>query len=104
MTRTYSYLSLHRLVSYALIAVAVISIFSYVSLTVATIFATAGRSHATREVAQLTSRIGDLEGHYLTLGNSITAHEASVRGFVTPQTVSLVSLSASAGTLSLRTH
>jgi hypothetical protein len=102
MTRSYSYLSIHRLVSIALIIVAVISIFSYVTLTVATVFATAGRSHASLQAQALTSHIGDLEGHYLTLGNEITASEASARGFVTPKQVTLVTLPNSTVALSLR--
>jgi hypothetical protein len=104
MTRNYSYLSIHRLVSIALIVVAVISIFSYVSLTVATVFATAGRSKAAIEAATLTSHIGDLEGNYLTLGNSITAAEATARGYVVPKQVTLTVAPAAQVTLSIRTR
>lgn len=104
MTRTHSYLSIHKLTVLALCAVAGISIFLYVSLMIATIVATAGRSHAAANALRLTSRIGDLDQQYLSLGNSITASEASARGFVQPKVVTIATALSGSGALSIHTR
>ncbi len=87
-----------------LCATMLISLFAYVSLTVATIFATAGRSSAVYQGSLLTSRISELEGAYLAKQSSITPSEAAARGFVTPKKVSMVVPQTSANALSLRTQ
>jgi len=78
------------MIIFALVAISLVSIFAYVSLTVAVIFATAGRSNAITRSATLTSHIGELEGKYLYLGNQVTADQAGMRGFVAPKKVSVV--------------
>lgn len=92
------------MLSMGLIAVAAISLFAYVSLTLAVVFATAGRTKAVASVNAHTSRIGELEERYLSLTNVATASEASSRGFVAPKKVTLAPLQTPGASLSIRTR
>ena len=81
-----------------------IALCAYVSFTVATIFETAGRSAASHQATKLTGIIGELERSYIALEGTITASEATTRGFVQPKKISIVPLRVSSATLSLKTE
>lgn len=104
MTKTSKYLSIHKLLVMGLLAMMGITLCAYVSFTVATIFATAGRTAASHEANVLIGQIGELERSYIALEGSITASEAALRGFVTPKSVTLVALKSESMKLSLKTE
>ena len=87
---------------YGLFAVAVISVFAYLTLTVATIFTTSTRTASARQSAALTSEIGQLEQTYLTLQQRVNQNEATALGFVAPSRVSIVTPAANTVALSLQ--
>ena len=104
MTRTHSYLSLHRTLIMGLCAALCIALCAYVSLTVATIFETAGKTKALAHASTLTSHISELQTSYFILSNTITAAEAASRGFVAPKKVTLAPLRSSGAVLSISTR
>lgn len=100
-SRAYSY-NISHLLGLGMTVIAILSIVAYLSLTVATIFSTAHRSHASAKAAALTSEIGTLEQKYLSLEEGITLERSRELGFAAPAVVIAVVPTEPQTTLSLR--
>jgi hypothetical protein len=84
----------------ALAAVIVVSTFLYGFFLLEAVSHAASQAAARREVAQLSSRVGELQSKYLTATRALTPALARSLGFVAPVDVATVYADASALSLS----
>jgi hypothetical protein len=86
----------------ALAVVIALSLFLYGFFLLEAVAHTASRTHAQREIANLTSTLGSLEQEYLSKTRTITLEHARALGFVAPVDVSVVYAGGPAHALSAR--
>jgi hypothetical protein len=83
----------------ALVAVIVVSTFMYGFFLLEAVSHAASQASARREVAELSSKVGELQSKYLDATKALTPDLARELGFVSP--VHVATVYASADTLSL---
>ena len=81
--------------------VVVVSAFLYGTFLLEAVLHTAARSHAQKQVAELSSKISGLEARYLAATKSLTKERALSLGYVDPPEITTVFASALSPTLSL---
>ena len=86
--------------SAALAAVIALSVLLYGIFLLEAVANTAKRSSAERQVRDLTSRVGLLEGEYLAHTRALTPQLAQEMGFVSPTSITTVFAAAGARSLS----
>ena len=92
--------SFDTILTLSLLGVALFALFAYVTLTAATIFATASRTSAVKQSSILMSQISTLEERYLSLQDRITPEEAHTLGLVQPKNVTFTTQAGSGIALS----
>ncbi len=87
----------------ALLAIVIaISIFLYSTFLLEAVVHAAAETTAERQLQSINEQLGTLEGHYLTLTQSLTPQKATELGLVTPTALATVYAEGESGSLSFQ--